>query len=157
MLSIHYQSDCYICLLEPYLSKVFVLNWLNIALWRIPLTRIKLRFGFKYVTMHILFFITKVLFQTQHSTKDLQFNSEFSFIYIVTCWNKIKAVRPQINFQIIKVRLRKIDNKIFYVLYITLSEFLTKDVLEYVVNPTYLKKHYDSTPFNLVFKITLWL
>ena len=40
----------------------------------------------------------------------------------------------------------------FYVLYIILSGFLTKDVLECVVNPTYWIRYCDCTLNNLVLK-----
>ena len=40
----------------------------------------------------------------------------------------------------------------FFVLYFILSEFLTKDVLECVVNPTYLIGYCDCTLINLVLK-----
>ena len=40
----------------------------------------------------------------------------------------------------------------FCILYIILSEFLTKDVLECIVNPTYFIGCYDCNLFNLVFK-----
>ena len=45
----------------------------------------------------------------------------------------------------------------FCVLYIILSEFLIKDVLECKVSSTYLIECCDCTPFNLILKITILL
>ena len=91
--------------------------------------------------------------------KDINENEDIKKMLLIKKWN-IYNIYDQLSINL-WVWSRSVDFRLrfllqgFCVLYFILSEFLTKDVLKCIVNPTYLIGCCDSTLINLVLKTFL--
>ena len=88
--------------------------------------------------------------------KDINENEDIKKMLLIKKWN-IYNIYDQLSINL-WVWSRSVDFRLrfllqgFCVLYFILSEFLTKDVLKCVANPTYLIGCCDNTLINLVLK-----